>query len=75
MTDPNLLLTVSAGTLGGLGLLSLAGLKAWTGWLDLKRLQLTSRQEPDVRFSTSKDVADLKQRLRRLEAIASGAEQ
>lgn len=75
MTDPNLLLTVSAGTLGGLGLVSLAGLKAWTGWLDLKRLQLTTKQEPDARISTSREVADLKQRLRRLEAIASGAEQ
>jgi hypothetical protein len=75
MTDPTLLLTVSAGTLGGLGLLSLAGLRAWTGWLDLKRLQLTSRQEPDAPTSTTREVADLKQRLRRLEAIANGAEQ
>lgn len=75
MTDPNLLLTISAGTLGTLGLLSLAGLKAWTGWLDLKRLQLTSMRERDVPVSTTKEVAELKQRLRRLEAIASGAEQ
>ena len=74
MSDTILFLTISAGTFGGLSLVSMAGLKAWTGWLDLKRLQLISDRERDVPVSTSREVADLKQRLRRLEAIASGAE-
>ena len=76
MTDPTMLLTISLGTLGGLGMISLAGLKAWGGWLELKRLQLTSESpEADLRRSASREVADLKQRLRKLEAIASGTDQ
>ena len=46
-----------------------AGLKGWTGWLELKRLELTGRARggPGERI----ELADLKERIRKLEAIAS----
>jgi hypothetical protein len=73
------LVTVSvlaASTLGGLGAASIAGLKAWNGWLDLKRFELThdaaDRHLPAA--SGRIEMADLKERIRKLEAIAAGIE-
>lgn len=58
------------------GLLCWTGLRAWRGWLDLKRYEIaqanslpeTSGPAPAARI----EMADLKERLRKLEAIASG---
>ena len=51
-----------------------AGLKAWNGWLDLKRLELTQgcadRGMPPA--SGRIEIADLRERVRKLEAIAAG---
>jgi hypothetical protein len=61
-----------------------AGLAAWRGWLELKRMELqsaakapvadkgTSRGRPDT--GALIELAAVKERLRRLEAIASGVE-
>jgi hypothetical protein len=73
MTD---LLTIAAlaGTaLLGLGLTLLAGLKAWQGWLELKRLELSGGQAPQVHGSMTEliEMADLKERIRKLESIAA----
>lgn len=57
-----------------------AALAAWRGWLDLKRLELGRRMsehpEPQVEPDTGAliELAAMKERLRRLEAIASGVE-
>ena len=71
------LMTVSvlaANILGGLGAASIAGLKAWNGWLELKRFELThdaaDRHLPAA--SGRIEMADLKERIRKLEAIAAG---
>lgn len=60
--------------LGGLGAASIAGLKAWNGWLELKRFELThdaaDRHLPAA--SGRIEMADLKERIRKLEAIAAG---
>jgi hypothetical protein len=71
------LMTVSvlaASILGGLGAASIAGLKAWNGWLELKRFELThdaaDRHLPAA--SGRIEMADLKEHLRKLEAIAAG---
>ena len=54
-----------------LGLAICAGLKAWRGWLELKRLELASR--PDgVPIVPCVEIFELKERIRRLEAIADG---
>ncbi len=54
-------------------------LAAWRGWLDLKRLELAkgrlpSEAEPEADTGVLIEVAAVKERLRRLEAIASGVE-
>ena len=60
-----------------------AALAAWRGWLELKRLQLQSApadanfdEEPVEQPSPAVliEMAAVKERLRRLEAIASGVE-
>ncbi|TFI59317.1 hypothetical protein E2493_05615 [Sphingomonas parva] len=69
MTDPLSLLAVAgAGTLGA-GLFSLAALRGWRGWLELKRLELSTPQAPSRARS---ELAALRDRIRRLEAIADG---
>jgi hypothetical protein len=53
---------------------SWAGLKAWQGWLDLKRLEL-SYIGPDRALPPANgriEIADLRERVRKLEAIAAG---
>jgi hypothetical protein len=52
---------------------SIAMLKAWNGWLEVKKLELRSDQSLDVESPAGRiALADLRQRLRRLEAIAEG---
>lgn len=58
-------------------MLSFAGLRAWRGWLDLKRLQTgcdprPPSGEPDA--AARIEMAAVKERLRRLEAIATGVD-
>ena len=59
---------------GGLGGASIAGLKAWNGWLELKRYELShlagDRGLPPA--GNRIEIADLKERIRKLEAIAAG---
>ena len=51
-----------------------AGLRAWNGWLDLKRFELThdagDRHLPPATGRI--EIADLRERVRKLEAIAAG---
>jgi hypothetical protein len=72
--DPVTLAVLAASVLGGLGAASIAGLKAWNGWLELKRFELThdagDRTLPPA--SGRIEMADLKERIRKLEAIAAG---
>ena len=60
--------------LAGLGLTLLAGLRAWRGWLDLKRLELAG-QAGAARETGGMveliEMADLKERIRKLESIAA----
>jgi hypothetical protein len=72
--DPITMAVLSASILVGLGAASLAGLKAWNGWLELKRFELThdsaDRTLPPA--SGRIELADLRERVRKLEAIAAG---
>ncbi len=61
--------------LAGSTILGLIGLKAFTAWLDLKRSEIerpAGSASPTI--GQRIDVADLKERVRRLEAIASGVD-
>ena len=72
--DPITIGVLSASILLGLAAASWAGLKAWSGWLELKRFELTyeaaDRGLPPA--SGRIELADLRERVRKLEAIASG---
>lgn len=78
LLDPTIILT--AGFLVAVIVLAGAGLRAWQGWLDLKRCELErapSAQHPGDTpgLGTARiELADLKERIRKLEAIASGVE-
>jgi hypothetical protein len=71
MNDPAILVALSLSGLLAVGLASAVGLRGWTEWLELRRLELGGRrgggpQRPEI--------ADLRARVRRLEAIADGGE-
>ena len=72
--DPITMAVLAASVLTGLGAASWAGLKAWNGWLELKRFELTheagDRGLPPA--SGRIEIADLRERVRKLEAIAAG---
>jgi hypothetical protein len=72
--DPVTIGVLSAAILAGLGAASWAGLKAWSGWLELKKMELTQavgdRGLPPA--SGRIEMADLRERVRKLEAIAAG---
>lgn len=79
--DPNLYITLSVSGLAGLAMVTTAGLSGWRGWLALKRQELAQHQtmmpqaEPAMPSAASRiEVADLKERIRKLEAIAAGVD-
>jgi hypothetical protein len=72
--DPITIAVLAASILAGLGAASWAGLKAWNGWLELKRFELT-HDAPDRTLPPATgriEIADLRERVRKLEAIAAG---
>lgn len=72
MQDPISLVALSAFALAALGLSSAALLKAWHGWLELKRLELGGGTSGNSRSPARTELKTLRERVRRLEAIASG---
>ena len=70
-------LILSATALAVTAMLCLAGLSAWRGWLELRRAELLGSDDAapsadDV--GTRIELAAVKERLKKLEAIASGVE-
>lgn len=76
--EPNVYLEVGVVGLAGIGILTAGALRGWRGWLDLKRLELQSRNTDGVTPAPSMtsriELADLKERIRKLEAIAAGVD-
>ena len=74
MTDPILIASVAASLLVAVGIAAWAALKGWQGWLELKRLELASgRADATMPPAGGRiELADLKERVRKLEAIAAG---
>jgi hypothetical protein len=65
-------------TIASFGLLALSialftALKGWQGWLEVKRLELagTVRREPRGPAADLIELADLRERVRKLESIAA----
>lgn len=76
-------IVVTAACLFGICVVAFAVLRAWQGWLELKRQELDrfSRVGPAVEIEGGAQVgaarielADMKERIKKLEAIASGVE-
>jgi hypothetical protein len=76
MNDPASLVTLSGSGLLAVSLACAAALRGWTGWLELRRLEVSGRSGglPRPGSGSRTELADLRARVRRLEAIANGAE-
>lgn len=76
MSEPLTLIAVASVGLLGLSIAVLAALKGWQGWLDLKRMELAGSRPSEARSSAFEriEIADLKERIRKLESIASGVD-
>ena len=72
--DPITIAVLAASVIVGLTAASLAALKAWNGWLELKKMELTQiAGERGLPPATGRiEMADLRERVRKLEAIAAG---
>ncbi|MBX3561424.1 MAG: hypothetical protein KF780_06380 [Sphingomonas sp.] len=65
--------TLASFALTGLCVTVVAGLKGWQGWLEVKRMELSGvgRREPRGAAADLIEMADLKERVRKLESIAA----
>ena len=72
--DPISVALIGASILLAMSLAVVAGLKRWQAWLDYKRVELASHTgDHDLPPATGRiELADLKDRVRKLEAIAAG---
>ena len=72
--------TTAAIALAGLSIVSLVALRGWRDWIQLKREELAAGhvpapQDQGVPSAGSRiEIANLKERLRKLEAIAAGVD-
>jgi len=74
--DPDHLLAAAVALLT-VAMLVGGALAGWTGWLALRRRQIDAAHGPaidPIHPATRIDLADLKERVRRLEAIAAGVD-
>ncbi|HZF93400.1 MAG TPA: hypothetical protein VEZ20_00860 [Allosphingosinicella sp.] len=77
MTEPTTTMILASFGLAAISMAVFACLRGWQGWLDLKRMELAghgrSGQAESARGPAMEriEIADLKERIRKLEAIAS----
>ena len=75
MENASLYLIMAATGLIAVAMLAMAGLKGFTAWLELKRAELEAHKpSPSSNTGNRIDIADLKERIRKLEAIAAGVD-
>ena len=78
MTDPNFYMAMAP--LAVLVMVTGAGLAGWRGWLAFKRQELALTHQVDTGQTAPTnagariEIADLKERIRKLEAIAAGVD-
>jgi hypothetical protein len=74
--DPGFYLTISALALATVGIIAAASLRGWRDWIELKRSEMENQHHPlrdGAPSAVSRiEVADLKERVKKLEAIAAG---
>lgn len=74
MSEPMTMMAMAGFGLAALGILLFAALKGWQGWLDLKRLELAGaepRTPSHGGMAERIELADLKERIRKLESLAA----
>lgn len=71
-----LTLALAATTLAAVAIVSATLLSGWRGWLALQQQRLGEQpvSQPTPNAGTRIEIADLKERIRKLEAIAAGVE-
>ena len=79
MTDSTLYMVLAGAGLFALAMLIQAGLSGWRGWLQLKHEELERHRDDGgdhgiPSASARIEIADLKERIRKLEAIAAGVD-
>lgn len=75
MTDPFTTVTLSLSGLAGLGMVVGAGLAGWRGWLQLKSREIERPETSTAPAAGARiEIADLRERIKKLEAIAAGVE-
>ena len=77
MTSEYLLIAITA--VVGLIIIAAAALRGWQGWLTLKTCELERHHRPEIEGGVGSgmariEIADLKERIRKLEAIAAGVD-
>ena len=73
MSEAMTTVTLASFGLLALGIVLLAALKGWQGWLEVRRLELSGpgNREPRSPAADLIEMADLKERIRKLESIAA----
>lgn len=78
MSEPIIYLASGVTALTALAILSLVALRGWNGWLALKREELHHGFPAELQAIPNTgsriEIADLKERIRKLEAIAAGVD-
>ena len=76
--DPVFTLTLAATALAAIGIVTAASLNGFKQWVGLKQAELATHSlvpGPGLPQTAARiDIADLKERIRKLEAIAAGVE-
>lgn len=76
MMGADSILAIGIFSIAGLVIAAAALLKGWEGWLELKKMELARaghEQESSTRVAGGRiEIADLRERVRKLEAIAAG---
>ena len=73
MSESLMMVTMASFGLVGLSIATFAGLRGWQGWLEVRRIELAGqvRQERRSPAGDLIEMADLRERVRKLESIAS----
>ena len=73
MSEPTTLIAMAGFAIVALTIAVVAALKGWQGWLELKRLELAGgRRDANGQSAMERiEIADLKERIRKLESIAA----
>ena len=70
-----LYLTLATTALIAVGMISIIGLRGFTAWIDLKRAELQAHTAAITPVGANRiEFADVKERIRKLEAIAAGVD-